>query len=144
MIENENDDDDVENQIKELKEKIDLEIIKDIPDEQDLCDWITEIVELISSSSTRDDDVPMFYIEEIRTMCDVVNSNCSDEAKAHYKEYLQYFVSFDDYQENDLLKAQYTIILDIFNSAGIHLEEEQEESSLAGNNDATYDQEIPE
>jgi hypothetical protein len=65
MIEN----DDVENQIKELKEKIDLEIIKNEPNDQDLCDWIAKILELIPSSSKRnDDDVSMFYIEEIRTM----------------------------------------------------------------------------
>lgn len=118
MIEN----DDVENQIKELKEKIDLEIIKNEPNDQDLCDWIAKILELI--------DVSMFYIEEIRTMCNVLKSNCSDEAKAYYKEILKLFISLDDYENNT--------ISDMLNSVGIHLEQEQEESLLAG--DATYDE----
>ena len=129
MIEN----DDVENQIKELKEKIDLEIIKNEPNDQDLCDWIAKILELIPSSSKRnDDDVSMFYIEEIRTMCNVLKSNCSDEAKAYYKEILKLFISLDDYENNT--------ISDMLNSVGIHLEQEQEqeESLLAG--DATYDE----
>ena len=54
----------------------------------------------------------------------------SDEAKAYYKEILKLFISLDDYENNT--------ISDMLNSVGIHLEQEQEESLLAG--DATYDE----